>query len=141
MGFEPTNKVKVGNGLTAISAVVLVVLIFFMLMIVVTKKEAQVTVPAQDNDFNPSVTIVITKDNQYYLLPGETEKDKRSFDAIKEQLVTKVMATDNKQLKIEGDQLAKYETVYNPAALAQKNNWKYRLDYTRQSTTAASAQP
>lgn len=134
MGFEPKNKVKVGNGLTSVSAVVLVVLIFFILMAVVSKKEDQTSVsPAPDNDFNPSVTVVITKDNQYYLLPGETEKDKRPFDNIKEQIVTKVVATSNKQLKIEGHRLANYEAVYNPAALAQKNNWQYRLDYTRET--------
>jgi biopolymer transport protein ExbD len=134
MGFEPKNKVKVGNGLTAVSAVVLVVLIFFILMTVVSKKDDQTSAsPAPDNDFNPSVTVVITKDNQYYLLPGETEKDKRSFDNIKDQIVTKVMATDNKQLKIEGHRLASYETIYNPAGLAQKNNWQYRLDYTRET--------
>lgn len=131
MNFGQKNKVKVGNGLTAISSVVLVMLIFFMVMAVASKKEETPAPIESVEDFQPSLTVVITKDNEYYLLPGETEKDKRSFDAIKTLIGDRMLESPNKQLKIEGAQLAKYETIYNVAALAQTNNWQYRLDFTK----------
>ncbi len=131
MNFNQRNKVKVGNGLTAISSVVLVMLIFFMVMAAASKKEDKPAPAEAAAEFNPSFTVVITKDNEYYLLPGETEKDKRPFDEIKNLIADKMTESPVKQLKIEGAQLAKYETIYNVAALAQKNNWQYRLDYTK----------
>ncbi|ASS47920.1 MAG: hypothetical protein A3D31_01515 [Candidatus Fluviicola riflensis] len=133
MNFGQKNKIKVGNGLTAISSVVLVMLIFFMVMAVASKKEDAPPVVESTEDFQPSLTVVITKDNEYYLLPGETAKDKRSFDEIKTLIGDKMIESPNKQLKIEGAQTAKYETVYNVAALAQKNNWQYRLDFTKEA--------
>ncbi|MES2557233.1 MAG: biopolymer transporter ExbD [Bacteroidota bacterium] len=133
MNFGQKNKVKVGNGLTAISSVVLVMLIFFMVMAVGTKNENTPAVVEQTEDFEPSLTVVITKDNEYYLLPGETEKDKRSFDEIKTLIGDRMLESPNKQLKIEGAQTAKYETIYNVAAMAQKNNWQYRLDFTKET--------
>lgn len=133
MNFNQKNKVKVGNGLTAISSVVLVMLIFFMVMAVASKKEDAPVALESTEDFQPSITVVITKDNEYYLLPGETEKDKRSFDAIKTLIGDRMLESPNKQLKIEGAQLAKYETIYNVAALAQVNNWQYRLDFTKKA--------
>lgn len=133
MNFNQKNKVKVGNGLTAISSVVLVMLIFFMVMAVGPKKEATPAPTETTEDFEPSLTVVITKDNEYYLLPGETAKDKRSFDNIKTLIGDRMTESPNKQLKIEGAQLAKYETIYNVAALAQKNNWQYRLDFTKEA--------
>lgn len=133
MNFNQKNKVKVGNGLTAISSVVLVMLIFFMVMAVGPKKEATSAPAEATEDFEPSLTVVITKDNEYYLLPGETAKDKRSFDNIKTLIGDRMTESPNKQLKIEGAQLAKYETIYNVAALAQKNNWQYRLDFTKEA--------
>jgi biopolymer transport protein ExbD len=132
MNFGPKNKIKVGGGLASISAVVLVMLVFFLIMAVASKKEDKPVVAEPDDSFNPAVTVVITEDNQYYLLPDETDKDKRSFDNIKEQIIAKMTDSPIKELKIEGHQLARYETVYNVAGLAQVNNWLYRLDFTRQ---------
>lgn len=132
MNFGPRNKIKTGGGLNAVYAVVLVLLVFFLLMVIATKQENEKeVVVASENNFNPAITVVVTKDNLYYIALSETEKDKRPFDAIRELIGEKVLASDSKQLKIEGHQLAKYETVYNVVALAQKNNWPYRLDYTR----------
>ena len=109
-------------------------LIFFLVMIVVAKKEDK---PSTDTEtvatFTPAITVVITKDNQYFLLPDESAKDKRSFDEIKELIIKKVVDSESKQLKIEGNQLAKYESIYNVAGLAQKNNWQYQLDYTKET--------
>ncbi|MDH4471265.1 MAG: biopolymer transporter ExbD [Fluviicola sp.] len=133
MNFGQKNKVKVGNGLTAISSVVLVMLIFFMVMAVASKKEDKPIAIESTENFEPSLTVVITKDNEYYILPGETAKDKRSFDEIKTLIGDKMIESQNKQLKIEGAQTAKYETIYNVAALAQKNNWQYRLDFTKEA--------
>jgi biopolymer transport protein ExbD len=132
MNFGPKNKIKVGGGLASISAVVLVMLVFFLIMAVASKKEEQPVVTEPDDSFHPVVTVVITEDNNYYLLPDETEKDKRSFDNIKEQIISKMTEAPVKELMIQGHQLAKYETAYNVAGLAQKNNWLYRLDFTRQ---------
>ncbi len=132
MNFGQKNKVKVGNGLTAISSVVLVMLIFFLVMAVASKKEDAPVSVEPTEEFQPSLTVVITKDNEYYLLPGETAKDKRPFDEIKSLIADKMIESPTKQLKIEGAQLAKYETIYNVAALAQKNNWQYRLDFTKE---------
>jgi|GEM_PF-4338181 len=134
MNFGAKNKVKVGGGMASISAVILVMLIFFLVMIVVAKKEDK---PSTDTEtattFIPAITVVITKDNQYFLLPDESDKDKRSFDEIKELIIKKVVDSETKQLKIEGNQLAKYESIYNVAGLAQKNNWQYQLDYTKET--------
>lgn len=134
MNFGAKNKVKVGGGMASISAVILVMLIFFLVMIVVAKKEDK---PSTDTEtvatFTPAITVVITKDNQYFLLPDESDKDKRSFDEIKELIIKKVVDSESKQLKIEGNQLAKYESIYNVAGLAQKNNWQYQLDYTKET--------
>lgn len=132
MNLGQKNKIKVGGGLSAISAVVLVMLIFFLIMAVVSKKEEPAPILEAENDFNPAVTVVITQDNEYYLLPDETEKDKRAFDEIRDLIGSKVSTSESKQLQIQGHQLAKYETIYNVAALAQKNHWYYRLDYTKQ---------
>lgn len=129
MNIGPRNKVKVGGGLAAVSAVVLVMLIFFLIMTVLGKQPEKTAETPEEKPFEPAVTVVITKDNQYYLLPGESDKDKRGFDDIKEQIMAKVQESESKQLKIDGAQLAKYETVYNVAGLAQKNKWEYRLDF------------
>jgi biopolymer transport protein ExbD len=132
MDLKQKNKVKVGGGLSAISAVVLVMLVFFLIMTVVSKKDEKAAIPEADDDFTPAVTVVITQDNRYYLLPDETDRDKRSFDEIRDLIGSRVVASETRQLQIRGHQLAKYETIYNVAALAQKNHWQYRLDYTKQ---------
>jgi biopolymer transport protein ExbD len=129
MNIGPRNKIKVGGGLAAVSAVVLVMLIFFLIMTVIGKKPEETADKPEEKKFDPAVTVVITKDNQYYLLPGESDKDKRGFDDIQDEIIAKVQDSESKQLKINGAQLAKYETVYNVAGLAQKNNWEYRLDF------------
>lgn len=130
MNITQRNKIKVSNGLTAVSAIVLVMLIFFMLMAVATKKETPEKSGDKTEVFDPVLTVVITEDNQYYLLPGESEKDKRGFDNIKQLIADKVNVNEHKHLKIEGHKLAKYETIYNAAHLAEINNWEYRLSYT-----------
>lgn len=130
MNITQRNKIKVGNGLTAISAIVLVMLIFFMVMVVALKKDTSAGEKDQKEVFDPVLTVVITEDNQYYLLPGETEKDKRYFDDVKQQIADKMTVNEHKHLKIEGHKLAKYETIYNAAHLAEINNWEYRLFYT-----------
>lgn len=130
MNITQRNKIKVGNGLTAISSIVLVMLIFFMVMAVATKKESSADDKEHATVFDPVLTVVVTEDDQYYLLPGETEKDKRYFDDIKQQIADKITVNEHKHLKIEGHKLAKYETIYNVAHLAEINNWEYRLFYT-----------
>jgi biopolymer transport protein ExbD len=132
MDLKQKNKVKVGGGLSAISSVVLVMLVFFLIMAVISKKDEKTAVLEPDDDFVPAVTVMVTQDNEYYLLPDETERDKRSFDEIRDLIGSKVVASESKQLQIRGHQLAKYETIYNVAALAQKNHWQYRLDYIKQ---------
>lgn len=132
MNFGPKNKIKVGGGLASISAVVLVMLIFFLVMTVVSKKEVKASAPETETAFAPATTVIITKDNQYYLSPEETDKDKRSFDQIKDAIIDKVVTSPTKQLMIEGHQLAKYETVYNVVGLAQKNNWQFRMTFTKE---------
>jgi len=136
MNFGAKNKVKVGGGMASISAIILVMLIFFMVMLVVAQKEDKPTTEAETTaTFEPIITVVVTKDSQYYLLPDETVKDKRSFDQIKDVIIKKVVDSESKQLKIEGHQLAKYESIYNVAGLAQKNNWEYQLDYTKETAS------
>lgn len=130
MNITQRNKIKVGNGLTAVSAIVLVMLIFFMVMVVAVKKEDPSKAKDDTELFDPVLTVIITEDNQYYLLPGETEKDKRYFDDIKEVVGQKMSANEHRHLKIEGHKLAKYETIYNIAHMAEINNWEYRLFYT-----------
>ncbi len=127
MALESRNKIKAEGGIASMTDLVFLLLIFFIIMSLMSNNQTPIDLPKPSEDLKSTqdpvpVQVIITEDNKYYVLPGETEKDAREFEAIKEKVMKEIAATEPK-IRIAGHKGAKYEAVFNVLALAQANGW------------------
>ena len=136
MDFSSRNKTKAEWGMSSLTDLVFLLLIFFIIMSLMANNQTPVKLPKPSTEIPQSqepipVTVVITENNQYYVLPGESEKDARSFDQIKDLVYAKVTESTEPKLRIAGHQDAKYSSVFEVLALSQANGWDPILAYDK----------
>lgn len=136
MDFSSRNKTKAEWGMSSMTDLVFLLLIFFIIMSLMANNQTPVKLPKPSTEIPPSqkpvpVTVVITENNQYYVLPGEEEKDARSFEQIKDLVFAKVTESGDLKLRIAGHQKANYASVFEVLALTQANGWDPILAYDK----------
>ena len=105
-------------------------------MSLMSNNQTPIDLPKPSDNIKPDTdpvpaTVIITQDNKYYVTPGETAKDAREFEAIKEKVMTEVTNSNKLKLKIAGHKEANYEAVFNVLAMAQANGWEPVLAYKK----------
>ena len=136
MALESRNKIKAEGGLASMTDLVFLLLIFFIIMSLMSNNQTPIDLPKPSDNIKPDTdpvpaTVIITQDNKYYVTPGETVKDAREFEAIKEKVMTEVTNSNKLKLKISGHKEANYEAVFNVLAMAQANGWEPVLAYKK----------
>jgi biopolymer transport protein ExbD len=136
MNFSSRNKTKAEWGMSSMTDLVFLLLIFFIIMSLMANNQTPVKLPKPSTEIPQNqdpiaVTIVITENNLYYILPGETEKDARSFEQIKELVYMKVTESAEPKLRIAGHHDAKYASIFEVLALTQANGWDPILAYEK----------
>jgi len=124
MDLGRRNKVKAEGGMSSMTDLVFLLLIFFIIM--ATKVEPNVPVDLPENSElpksseNPAVVVGITADSKYFL---EGSSELYSLEELRPILEAEMQNHTNKSLKISGDKIANYETVFALVALAKLNDW------------------
>jgi len=101
-----------------------------------SNNQTPIDLPKPNDDIKPvqdpvEATVIITEDNKYFVMPGETEAQAREFEAIKEKVMDEVTKSGKTKLKIAGHKAANYEAVFNVLAMAQANGWEPVLAYQK----------
>lgn len=136
MDFSSRNKTKAEWGMASMTDLIFLLLIFFIIMSLMANNQTPVKLPKPSTEIPASdkpisVTVVITENNQYYVMPGEDEKDARSFEQIKSLVAAKIAESGDLKLRIAGHQKANYESVFEVLALTQANGWDPILSYDK----------
>jgi len=136
MALESRNKIKAEGGIASMTDLVFLLLIFFIIMSLMSNNQTPIDLPKPNDDIKPvqdpvEATVIITEDNKYFVIPGETEAQAREFEAIKEKVMDEVTKSGKTKLKIAGHKAANYEAVFNVLAMAQANGWEPVLAYQK----------
>ncbi len=136
MALESRNKIKAEGGIASMTDLVFLLLIFFIIMSLMSNNQTPIDLPKPNDDIKPvqdpvEATVIITEDNKYFVMPGETEAQAREFEAIKEKVMDEVTRSGKTKLKIAGHKAANYEAVFNVLAMAQANGWEPVLAYQK----------
>jgi biopolymer transport protein ExbD len=136
MALESRNKIKAEGGIASMTDLVFLLLIFFIIMSLMSNNQTPIDLPKPNDDIKPvqdpvEATVIITEDNKYFVMPGETEAQAREFEAIKEKVMDEVTKSGKTKLKIAGHKAANYEAVFNVLAMAQANGWEPVLAYQK----------
>jgi biopolymer transport protein ExbD len=137
MNLGSRNKIKIEGGTASMTDLVFLLLIFFIIIsLTASNNHTPVDLPKPSEDLSPvqdpvSTTVVITKENQYFLSPGENPEQARTFEQIKGTVAAEVAKSGKMKLKIAGHKEASYEAVFNVLALAQANGWEPVLAYQK----------
>ena len=136
MALESRNKIKAEGGIASMTDLVFLLLIFFIIMSLMSNNQTPIDLPKPNDDIKPvqdpvEATVIITEDNKYFVMPGETEAQAREFEAIKKKVMDEVKRSGKTKLKIAGHKAANYEAVFNVLAMAQANGWEPVLAYQK----------
>jgi biopolymer transport protein ExbD len=137
MNLGSRNKIKIEGGTASMTDLVFLLLIFFIIIsLTASNNHTPVDLPKPSEDLSPvqdpvSTTVVITKENQYFLSPGENPEQARTFEQIKGTVASEVAKSGKMKLKIAGHKEASYEAIFNVLALAQANGWEPVLAYQK----------
>ncbi len=137
MNLGSRNKIKIEGGTASMTDLVFLLLIFFIIIsLTASNNHTPVDLPKPSQDLSPvqdpvSTTVVITKENQYFLSPGENPEQARTFEQIKGTVASEVAKSGKMKLKIAGHKEASYEAIFNVLALAQANGWEPVLAYQK----------
>jgi biopolymer transport protein ExbD len=134
MDLGSRNKIKIEGGMASMTDLVFLLLIFFIIMSLMSNQHTPIDLPKPDSELptvqDPIETVlIITEDNKYYLLNGETDKDARELDLIKEKVMQEVEKSGKLKLKIAGHRKASYDAVFQALALSSANGWEPALAY------------
>ena len=134
MDLGSRNKIKIEGGMASMTDLVLLLLIFFIIMSLMTNQQTPIDLPKPDDKIQTDtdqipVILIITEENKYYLQNGETAKDARELDLIKEKVMQEVENSGKLKLKIAGHRKASYDAVFQALALSSANGWEPALAY------------
>lgn len=132
MGFSSRNKIKAEAGMSSMTDLVFLLLIFFIIMSL-NSKNPTVTVDLPSTNRSPKVSkeitvleVAVNSDNQYFIKDGEYYG---TIEEILPVLDSKMAEQEEKKIKISGDKIANYESVFKLIALAKEREWKPVLIY------------
>jgi biopolymer transport protein ExbD len=136
MDLSSRNKIKVEGGMASMTDLVFLLLIFFIIMSLMSNNQTPIDLPKPDDDIKPvqdpvTPTVVITDENTYFVLPGETILQARAFEDIRGKVQQEVENSAKSKLKIAGHRKASYEAIFNVLAMAQANGWEPVLAYDK----------
>lgn len=137
MNLGTRNKIKVEGGMASMTDLVFLLLIFFIIMSLMSNQQTPIDLPKTDQNIKTvtdpiTATVVITEDNKYYALPGETEENAHEdINEISGILSKEVENSGKMKLKIAGHRKASYEAIFQALALAQANGWEPALAYDK----------
>jgi biopolymer transport protein ExbD len=136
MDLGQRNKIKVESGMASMTDLVFLLLIFFIIMSLLSNHQTPIDLPKTQENIKPvqdpvTATVIITDDNKYFVLPGETKENARDFELIRDKVLQEVENSGKSKLKIAGHRHADYEAVFNVLALAQANGWEPVLAYDK----------
>jgi biopolymer transport protein ExbD len=134
MDLGSRNKIKIEGGMASMTDLVFLLLIFFIIMSLMSNQHTPIDLPKPDSELptvqDPIETVlIITEDNKYYLLNGETDEDARELELIKEKVMQEVEKSGKLKLKIAGHRKASYDAVFQALALSSANGWEPALAY------------
>lgn len=134
MDLGSRNKIKIEGGMASMTDLVFLLLIFFIIMSLMTNQQTPIDLPKPDDKIQTDtdqipVILIITEENKYYLQNGETAKDARDLDLIKEKVMQEVENSGKLKLKIAGHRKASYDAVFQALALSSANGWEPALAY------------
>lgn len=134
MDLGSRNKIKIEGGMASMTDLVFLLLIFFIIMSLMTNQQTPIDLPKPDDKIQTDtdqipVILIITEENKYYLQNGETAKDARELDLIKEKVMQEVENSGKLKLKIAGHRKASYDAVFQALALSSANGWEPALAY------------
>ena len=137
MDLRSNNQIKVEGGMASMTDLVFLLLIFFIIMSLMSNNTMVVDVPKDDAEMDPiqdiqQVTVVITEENGYIVMPGgDKEKPRVEFADIVPELNAMMEKSGEQTLRIEGHRLADYEAVFKVMAYADVQQWKPALAYKK----------
>jgi biopolymer transport protein ExbD len=136
MGLGSKNKIKIDGGMSSMTDLVFLLLIFFMVIAIMSNDATPLDLPNPDTDLAPiennsQITVAVTEDNRYVVLPDGDMNAPMEFEEIKGLVGDAVMNSGKPSLKIAGHKNADYEAVFQVLALCQANQWDPILAYDK----------
>lgn len=76
-----------------------------------------------------SVEVIVTADDQF-IFDDDPEQTKMDFENLSEELLSKMKDSDSQNVRISGDDDARYEMIFKLISLCKENEWSPVLSFT-----------
>jgi biopolymer transport protein ExbD len=137
MAIKRNKRFHAEVATSALSDIMFFLLLFFLIISTMANPNViKMDLPKPSESIDPVSEkvvpiIVITPENQYYMLPGEKENQARSLEEVKGKMIEEVNNSGQTKLKIAGDKKASYDAVFQVLAIAENNGWTPSLAYAK----------
>ncbi len=138
MAIKRNKRFHAEVATSALSDIMFFLLLFFLIISTLANPNViKMDLPKPAEKINPVndkviPTVVISKDNRYYILPSEKEKDLRSLEQVKDKIISEVNSSGQMKLKIAGHKDATYDAIFQVLAMAELNGWTPSLAYAKE---------
>ena len=103
--------------------------IFYSFSYTSTPVDLPSTESYQEEVIAATVTVVVTEDDRYVVLPNGTIDAPVPFEEVKDLIEAEMAESTKMKLKIKGNRDSSYEAVFRVLALCQENGWDPILAY------------
>lgn len=139
MKLRTSNKVKAEAGMASMTDLVFLLLVFFIIMSTLSEPQTPLDLPEAEQGVptsktpRPELAVGVNPDNSYFVTSGSGVMGDLDYEQAKEILMSEMLNSEDKKLKIAGDKEASYEAVFKLISLCQAENWSPLLAYDKNS--------
>jgi biopolymer transport protein ExbD len=139
MKLRTSNKVKAEAGMASMTDLVFLLLVFFIIMSTLSEPQTPLDLPEAEQgtptsqQTRPELAVGVNPDNSYFVTSGTALMEDLDYDQAREILISEMLNSEDKKLKIAGDKEASYEAVFKLISLCQAENWSPLLAYDKNS--------
>lgn len=139
MKLRTSNKVKAEAGMASMTDLVFLLLVFFIIMSTLSEPQTPLDLPEAEQGVptsktpRPELAVGVNPDNSYFVTSGSGVMEDLDYEQAKEILMSEMLNSEDKKLKIAGDKEASYEAVFKLISLCQAENWSPLLAYDKNS--------
>jgi biopolymer transport protein ExbD len=139
MKLRTSNKVKAEAGMASMTDLVFLLLVFFIIMSTMSEPQTPLDLPEAEQGTptsktpRPELAVGVNPDNSYFVTSGTSLMEDLDYNQAREILISEMLNSEDKKLKIAGDKEASYEAVFKLISLCQAENWSPLLAYDKNS--------
>lgn len=139
MKLKTANKVKAEAGMASMTDLVFLLLVFFIIMSTLSEPQTPLDLPEAEKNVpnsltpRPEIMVGVNPDDTYFVGTGNKLVEDLSYDEARSMLLSEMVASEDKKLKIAGDKKASYEAVFLLISLCQAEGWSPLLAYDKNS--------